>query len=329
MDLVNQTPLAACLHGLVLPEGPEAVGLVVKGTWEIHEGGPCVLAARQPPVRMTPEHVGDPASSSVRYPADAGLPTPGTSCLLVADAVAPYEGASVVTVRFRAGPVSTTLLVFGERRWERLFGVARPSDPAPFDRLPLLWEHASGGTDASGDPPEHSDRNPLGVGFRARRTGRSLAETPPPRVERGDALVRSPGDRPAPGGTLPVSPGWQPRLGRAGTYDDAWRRDRAPLLPDDFDPLFSCVAPDDLVAVPPLEGGEPVRVEGVRAHSALSFPLPSPSLAADALSPTRTWPVELDLALVVVEPDAATVSMTWRGAVPMSESATAIRLRQR
>ena len=329
MDLVNRTPFAASLYGLVLPDGPEAIGIAVKGTWEIREDGPCVLVKRQPPVRMTPEHVGDPASSSIRYPADAGLPTPGTSCLLVADAVAPYRDASVVTVRFRVGPVSTTLLVFGDRQWERVFGVARPSDPTSFERLPLVWEHAFGGEDPSGAQPEHYDSNPIGTGFRARRTDRPLVNTPPPRIERADALVRSPGDRPLPGGTLPVAPAWQPRLGRAGTYGDAWRRDRAPLLPDDFDPLFSCVAPDDLVAVPPLGGGEPVRVEGVRTHSALSFALPRPSLAADAQGPTQTWPVALGLAVVVVEPDAATVSMTWRGAVLVSASALSVRVRLR
>ena len=329
MDLLNQTPYAARLYGLVLPEGPEAIGLAVKGTWAIRDGEPCALAETQAPIRLVPEHTGEPATSGLRYPADAGLPKPGTDCLLVADAVAPYAGARVVTVRFRVGPVGTTLVVFGERRWERLFGLARPSDPAPFERLPLVWEHAFGGADRSDERPERhetSAANPVGTGFRARRSARPLAETPPPRIERVDALVQSPDERPPPGGTLPVAPGWAPRLARAGTYDDAWRRTRAPLLPDDFDPRFSCVAPDDLVAVPPLVGGEAVRVEGVRAEAALAFALPRPSLAADVLGVARRQPVALSLATVLVEPDAGTVSMTWRGVVPMGEPILQVRV---
>ena len=331
MTLGNETPFEALLYGLALPTGDEALGLAVKGTWDVVGRGRCERAAVQDPVQTAPEYAGEPGASSLLRPADTGLPKPGTDCLLVADAVAPRPGSRVVTVRFRVGPVQTTLLAFGERRWERTFGVARPGDPAPFDRLPLVWEHAFGGADGSpereGDR-EGSEANPVGVGFRARRSARTLDETPPPRLERYDALVASPADRPPPAGTLPVAPGWAPRLARAGTYDHAWRRDRAPLLPDDFDPRFACVAPDDLVAVPPLVGGEPVRVEGVDPDGPLAFDLPRVPLAARALLPTHQREVPLSLATVVVEPPAARLTMTWTGVLDLAEPPLRVRLWQ-
>ena len=323
MDLRNDTPFAAGLFGLVLADGAEAVGLAVKGTWTLPEPGsaePLALAERQQPLRLTPTYAGVPGASSLRYPADVSLPKPGTDCVLVADAVAPGGTAEVVAVRFAVGPVRTAALVFGERSWTRLFGFARPSEPAPFDRLPLVWEHAYGGTDRAPDGSVSGwPSNPVGRGFRTRRSDRALAETPPPRIERPGALVVSPADRPAPVGTLPVAPSWSPRCERAGTYDEAWRRDRAPYLPDDYDPRFACAAPDDLVAVPPLVGDEAVRVEGVRADGPLAFSLPAPALRVTIAEPIRMRDLALALALVVVDVPEGQLTMTWTGVRRMAE----------
>jgi len=54
-----------------------------------------------------------------------------------------------------------------------------------------------------------------------------------------------------------------PRRDRAGTFDIVWAAERAPLMPDDFDPRAQDVAPDEAVLRPFLRGGEPVRLENV------------------------------------------------------------------
>lgn len=63
----------------------------------------------------------------------------------------------------------------------------------------------------------------------------------------------------------------------AGTYDRAWREERCPMLPLDFDERFHQAAPPDQVVTPHLRGGERVRVIGVAAGE-LTFHLPAPAL---------------------------------------------------
>lgn len=317
MELRNETPFAAGLFGLVLADGAEAVGVAVKGTWALPAAGddaPLSLSDAQQPLRLTPEYAGAPGASGLRYPADVGLPKPGTDCILVADAVAPNGAADAVFVRFEVGPVGTTALVFGERAWTRSLGTTRPGDPARFERLPLVWEHAYGGSDVAPDGTgQHHAANPVGQGFRRH------ADAHPPRIERPDALVTSPADRPPPAATLPVAPDWSPRRERAGTYGDAWRSLRAPYLPDDYDARFACVAPDDLVATPPLVGGERVRIEGVRADGAFAFALPAPPVRAAVQTPARRLPLPLVLSLVLVDVEAGLLCLTWAGAWRIAE----------
>ena len=59
---------------------------------------------------------------------------------------------------------------------------------------------------------------------------------------------------PAPGGFGPIGPDWEPRQRHAGTYDERWKRERAPVLPADFDPRHNCVAPPGLWSATPLLG---------------------------------------------------------------------------
>ncbi len=65
-----------------------------------------------------------------------------------------------------------------------------------------------------------------------------------------------------------------PRLDRAGTYDARWAAERAPLVPEDFDPRAQDVAPDDAVIRPALRGGEPVRLENVGVPGEVCGALP-------------------------------------------------------
>jgi hypothetical protein len=103
-------------------------------------------------------------------------------------------------VSLQVGRVRRAVRVFGDRRWRREEGW-RASDPAPFTKMPLGFEHAFGGWDRRhADPARHAAdlRNPLGRGFLV--DPRDAEGVPLPNLEDPDALIRSPSDAPAPAG---------------------------------------------------------------------------------------------------------------------------------
>lgn len=97
--------------------------------------------------------------------------------------------------------------------------------------------------------------NPIGCGFRVRGSERALTGMPLPNLEDPKHLIDSPKDRPPPAGFGYIHPHWEPRWRYAGTYDEHWKKNRAPYLPTDFDPRFNQAAHPDLSADSYLQGG--------------------------------------------------------------------------
>ena len=125
-----------------------------------------------------------------------------------------------------------------------------------------------------------------------------------------------------------TSPDWQPRMTLAGTYDAQWQRERAPLLPRDFDRRFFNAASVGLIAAEYFRGDEPIRVSGVlpegqRFVAALPG-TPSPvvvvGMRAGALARMETA-----LDTVIIEPDERRVQLVWRGHVRLRSGAHDVR----
>jgi hypothetical protein len=207
--------------------------------------------------------------------------------------------------------------VFGDRVWFRAAGVWEKSEPVPFERMPLVYERAFGGADATHeDPGRHGfeKRNPVGAGFCLSGKKERLADLPLPNLEDPARPIRDWTDRPAPAAPGFTARSWMPRLGYAGTYDEAWRRDRCPFLPDDFDERFFNAAHPDLVAPRPLEGGEGIRVSGASPAGDLVFRVPSWRLEVSLVVRgewTATGPM---LDTLLIEPDESRLTLVWRAA---------------
>ena len=335
MYVQNPTPLVAEAFCTTDARGAETAVVVVKGTWEPEadpgragggRGGgrptapPALrLADAQRPVTTAPVYRAEPGTSSLLRDTDLVPYKPGTDCLLAGHAYG--GGLRDVDIRFAVlsggRPVAEQRAVAsGPRRWQTTLGVASVVGPVPFDRVELAWENAFGGDDATpADPARHDAlaENPVGTGFRARgsRLPADGAWLPP--IERLDDRLGGPGGRPRPAGFGPVAPGWEPRRSYAGTYDEAWRRTRAPLPPDDFDGRFYQSAPPELVATPYLTGGEEVVVEGCGPRP-WRFRLPAARVRVALIA---GWEAENDDAVldtVVVDADARTVEVVWRAA---------------
>ncbi|HET6763128.1 MAG TPA: DUF2169 domain-containing protein [Longimicrobiaceae bacterium] len=315
LQLVNDTGLAATIFAAPNPDGVESLYTVVKGTFALDRldawGIPARADEQVPPV-LADEHHGDPAATSIRVPSDVSLMKPGTDVLLVGSAYAPGgRPATWMDVALTAGPLHRTVRVFGDRVW-RAGATATPSSPQPFERMPLVWERAFGGTDRAGDALRGEARNPVGAGFRAPDGEKPLDGLPLPNLEDPADPIVAWSQLPAPAGFAPLSPHWLPRRAWAGTYDDAWQSGRAPYLPADFDPRFFQLAPEGLVAPGWFQGGEVVSVSGATPDGRLLFRLPSLPVQVEYRLDGGAESPAVRLDTVLIEPDASRVVLVWR-----------------
>ena len=180
--------------------------------------------------------------------------------------------------------------------------------------MELVYERAFGGVDVSpAEKAKHGSerRNPVGLGFCAAKS-QHIDRLPLANLEDPRELISRPEDHPAPAGFGFVGRGWLPRAARGGTYDDSWQKERAPLLPLDFDPLFFNGAPEDQVVRPHLVGGEPVLVRNASPDGELAFPVPKVALEVTACVKgleSRHAPV---LDTLIIDPDLSRVIVCWR-----------------
>ncbi|HSN97582.1 MAG TPA: DUF2169 domain-containing protein, partial [Candidatus Nanopelagicales bacterium] len=269
----------------------------------------------------------DAAVSSYRIEPAFAFFKPATDVVLLGHAHARH--ATEAQVVFRVGPVGKALRVVGDRSWVRSAGAVAPTRPLPFDRMPLTYERAFGGWDRSDpDPTKHTfePRNPVGVGFRAPHARFEEGVQLPNLEDPTDPLQRW-GQVVTPVGVGFTSPNWQPRASFAGTYDEAWSKERMPLLPRDFDRRFFNAASPGLVAPGYLRGDEPVLVEGASAQGRLSFRLPglkAPRCRASLVG-REDAEVELKLDTVIVDTDEDRVVMQYRGHVVLRDGPHDVR----
>lgn len=314
LQLKNTTPLSAALAVYPDPKGVDTLYAVVKATFLL---GPQLALAPQPIApTVADEYHGDPSSSSLKHASDM-LPCKPTTDVIVIGHAHPPGGrpAGQTAVRVTVAERQKTALVLGNRTWKR--GGA-PSSPEPFEKMPLTYERAYGGSHRAGPqgPLVAEEQNPVGCGFLGRRSADDMVGAPVPNIEDPKQPLSRCGDTPPPVGFGPVAPGWGSRRRYAGTYGAAWQRTRAPYLPSDFDPRFFNVAPPDFIFDRYLQGGEPVQLLGFSPAGPFEFALPKPSVTVrfKMAGTLHTPPAQLDTVAILT--DVAAVTMTWRAALP-------------
>lgn len=315
----NTTPFAVELLFFNDEEGRSLLVPVVLATYTIVPGHGLVLAAEQPGPSLPGERWSKAAQvSSYRIEPTYAFMKPATDVVLVGHAQAGGQRVTELEVVFRVGPVGKALHVSGDRVWVKSAGAIAATRPLPFDRMPLSYERAVGGWDRSlADPARHAfePRNPVGTGFRAAgglfEEGLKLPNVEDP----GGRMVHF-GQISTPAGVGFLSPDWQPRAALAGTYDEAWSKDRMPRLPRDFDRRFFNAASPGLIAPGYLRGDEPVLIEGASTRGRLSFRLPgtrAPQCRVQLARGAADAAVELRLDTVIVDTDSDRVQLMYRG----------------
>jgi hypothetical protein len=326
----NQTPFAVTPLFAADEEGRPLLVPLVQATYQLLGNRGIDLAEQQQPPSLTGELWGkDAEASCYKIEPAFAFTKPATDVVLVGHAQSPRHAVPEIQVTFRVGPVGKSLRVVGDRVWVRSMGSIAPTRPLPFDKIPLSYERAFGGWDRSNpDPGKHTleRRNPVGVGFRA-QGGEFEEGVALPNIEDPQDPLQHYGHAVAPAGVGFTSPNWTPRGALAGTYDEAWSKQRRPLLPKDFDRRFFNAASPGLVAPGYLLGNEPVVVEGASPFGRLSFNLPGkpPPSCRVVIAGKPDADVALNLDTVVVDTDAERVFLLYRGFVALREGPHDVR----
>jgi hypothetical protein len=309
----NKTPFKADRAFARDRDGAEVWLVAVRGTFTIGSGGEVKPAEEQLEVCIAPKHFGEPAESSLRYEMDLLRTKPGTDIILNATAHAPRGGqAQSLEVGFSLGPVSKKLLVFGDRTWERTPTGLAPTNPQSFTRKPIRYEFAWGGSLPDGKGRHAA--NPVGIGADA-QPGK-----PVPSIETLESPINSPKDNAAPAGFGAIACHWQPRVKFAGTYDDAWQKQRKPLLPQDFDDAHYRCAPRDQQMNGFVIGGEEVTLTNLTPESLLNFKIPRISLGFSTHISGGVTHHSGRIHTVIIEPDDHRLILVWQTALPCHHS---------
>jgi len=266
------------------------------------------------------EFYGDPGITSIRYESDVGPAKSGTDVALVGHAYAPRgtHDATEVDVTLDAGNLRKRVRVFGDRRWQRVFGLSRMTNPEPFESMPLIYERAFGGADTSHSKEKKhigEERNPVGQGFTTAGKGDHFEDLALPNLEDPDHLIGRPKHKPPPAGFGFIGRHWEPRKSFAGTYDDAWQQSRCPLLPADFDERYFRSAHPDLCAHKHFQGGEPIRVVNASREGDLLFDVPRIRWEVKSEVKGEVRHLEAMIDTVLIEPDEQRVCVTWKATV--------------
>ena len=317
MEISNDTLGKALGVPIKLKDGRELLAVILKYTFAVSARGQVEPALDGPEPYLVDEYNGeDPSTSSIRKPSDLFDEKPGTDVLLVGHAHPPVGKKTFVDVGFSVGPMRKAVRVHGVRVWQAgTFGGLAPGPARPISEpIPLLYELAWGGMDMS-DParPLGEPRNYVGRGVA--RDARKLVGEPAAQIEAPESPLGR-GDN-VPAGLGAVHRHWQPRIAFAGTYDQAWKENKMPLPPDDYDPRFNISVPHDQWSPRPLQGDEPIEVTGATPEGLWRFQLPRLTPGFSSFLGEKRREHRTHLESILIDADAMRVELTFRAGVPL------------
>jgi hypothetical protein len=321
MSLVNATRYAALDVPYVDPRGQRVVIAIIKATFELDRTGALAPAAEPSPVRAADVLWDDQRpNGSVKYPSDVCCAKFGADVVIVGAALSPRPVASMNVVA-RVGALEAPLVVHGERLFYKGARGIALSPAARFEVMPVVYERAYGGMTADGSRVE--ERNPAGVGVAHR--DKDLIDTPAPQIEHPAFPHTHAGEDHPPAGYGATRPHWMPRRSRAGTFDNAWRETRMPLMPLDYDARFENVAHPALQLEAPPPPGTEIAVLGMSEGGVFRCELPGPKLVVHGLRSNERTTQRPTVDTVLLEPSRGRVELVYRAVFTMGRGKTSLR----
>ncbi|MBP8939615.1 DUF2169 domain-containing protein [Agrobacterium genomosp. 3] len=313
----NNTPFSADGYFIRDRDGKEYWCVAVRGRFRARPDGMTDLLEPQP-VRLSPAYR-DAEANELLADADFAPFRPAADILVNGSAVAPDEKPiDRIDVTVAVGTMTKQAAVTGEARMVKKKRGWDVAEKERASRVELSWRRSLGGSDLfADDDGAECEANPIGRGW-SRHFERAPegAELVMPQIA-APADVFDPG-RPLsqPVGFGAIQPAWTTRRIHAGTYDDAWIKNRSPLLPSDFSENFHQTAPVDQVYSGELRGGEPVRLEGLHPEGGYAFRLPQCILEADTRIAGKTLTHRFRLVQLEITGDERLVDLVWNAHVP-------------
>jgi len=301
-ELKNETPYIADRGWYRDINGAEVWVVAIKATYAIQPDGSVVPATSLLPVNTGA--VTYPDSEEMLYDTDLGPEKTATDILLNGHAWSRMnKEVTQLFVGMKVAGICRLAKVIGERVWN---GVEY-SAPARFTKMPLRYTNMA--NTAAGLP---DICNPLGIHHSTPVATENAAHLP---------QIEFLTDKGYPGfGAVPRN--WPGRLRYAGTYDQNWRENRAPLFPEDFEANFWQSAPPPQYAAGQLRGGEIVTLANLTppdfsASSLISFAIPRVSLRLRTqFTDGSTQIHRAKMHTVILEPDYPRFSVVWHSALP-------------
>jgi uncharacterized protein YjbI with pentapeptide repeats len=313
VKVINETPFVfASMMGKVLfPQN--TITLIVKGTYALMPGTAALLPSSEQLPTTGDLFYDDDPHATVRYESDFAFFKPRADVLLVGHCHVPGGlTAGMCSVTFQAGPLSKTLVAFGDRAWRRNFlGYRSPTEPQPFTTMALRYEKSLGG-------PTYP-QNPVGKGFRpdSNASGPSVHRLPNLEMLVGDRIAPSQTDG-TPAGLGPLGRTWAQRMALVGEYAERWKHERWPWLPDDFDWAYFNAAPLDQQVNGFLKGDESLYFKNLHpVHSQWRAALPGTRVRCFSSERIQGRPrfreIKMELDTLWVDMDESRLVLVWRG----------------
>lgn len=306
--LENNTPFASERAWVRDQDGAELWVVAIKGSFDFTTNGQVTLADQQHPVTLVPEYTDDD-KTELLYDTDLPPYKKSTDVILNGTSYAPSgREERQWTANLRLASIDKTLRINGERTW--LNGSL--TDAKPVRSQPLSYRFAFGGINLSAHEQQAQfyAPNPIGQGYATERF--SLNNTVAHHIDSLASPVQNWNDRPAPAAFSALPSHWQARSQFAGTYDQAWKAQRQPLLPEDFDPYFFQCAPPDQQVPGFLKGGEWVELTHLTPVKTLCFRLPKASFhLRTSFFNGYQQTHRAQLHTVIIEPDKHRIMMVW------------------
>ena len=337
MKLVNYSPFPHLVFESRTKTNRPFGVVVLSGAFEFSEGSVLRPASRQPPICVRDQYLAEPGHSSIIRESALAPFKPHTDIHIDAFAHAP-ENRPLTAWRcsLRIGELTKVVLARGVQVWQRSrdrsWSLSRPE---PSTHIPITYERAYGGTCVRDELRQAYARNPLGTGWCPDHEGDD--EVNAPQIVAPDHQDRPPGPiELEPQGLGPLHGSWHPRLVRAGTFDSAWRKRVAPILPEDFDWAFYNSAPSDLIYPGYVAGGELIKLENLTHYQpVVCSSVPNYgvyTIISYSSSKRRAAPLQLDtIHISLRDPDhhQHRVFLTWRGNFSYRQIPAKIEIRLR
>jgi len=241
---------------------------------------------------------------------DLGMPKPQGEALVSGWCFPPGgRPAEAVTAEFQIGKIEKRIVVVGDRYWLEKES-SHHTSPRPFNMMPLSWERAFGGPDYG--------LNPVGRGLGGLKMKDGSTLYPLPNLEAPRHPVATSQDRPEPVGMGPMGMSWPGRLKGLGTFDQKWRLDHWPGLPEDFDFSYFNMAPKDQRWAGYFQGNESLSTVHLTADQPrLAASLPGVRVRIFIIrknAPGRNWiETKANLDTVWLFPHAKSGVLVWHG----------------